>query len=53
MSVDDDRVLALLAERNPIPPSSVAKLADSPEAEALLEQILATPPQRSRQAATS
>jgi hypothetical protein len=44
MSVDDDRVLALLAERNPVPPGSVAGLADSPEAEALLERILATPP---------
>jgi hypothetical protein len=47
MSVDDDRVLALLAERNPIPPGAVAGLADSPEAEALLERILAIPP-RSR-----
>jgi hypothetical protein len=44
MRVGDDRVLALLAERNPVPRGSVAGLADSPEAEALLEQILATPP---------
>ena len=44
MRVDDDRVLALLAERNPVPRGSVAGLADSPEAEALLEQILGTPP---------
>ena len=49
MSVDDDRVLALLTERNPVPAGSVAGLAGSSEAEALLEQILATPPQsRSR-----
>ncbi len=44
MSVDDDRVLTLLAERNPVPPGLVAELADSPGAEALLERILATPP---------
>jgi len=45
MSVDDDRVLGLLAERNPVPPGLVAGLADSPQAEALLEQILTTRPQ--------
>jgi hypothetical protein len=44
MRVDNNRVLALLAERNPVPRGSVAGLADSPEAEAILEQILATPP---------
>jgi hypothetical protein len=48
MSVDDDRVLVLLAERNPVPPGSVAGLADTPEAEALLERILATRPRPRR-----
>jgi hypothetical protein len=42
----DDRALALLAERNPVPPDAVPGLAGGPDAEALLVRILATEPRR-------